>query len=403
MSRGMGRVFQPTYKDKRTGELKTTNTWRWELWVNGKRHSGPAPTEAAANRILKRKIAEAGVGQFIGNAAERMPYSALEDLIRADYKLQGRKSLRRAEISMVHLRAAFGTDRAVRITSERVSRYITTRLDGGAKPATVQKELAALRRMFTLAVRARKLTFGHVPYIPTLNIQNTRSGFFEDAEYQAIRRALSETSRSPEDVQAVTDFMYWTGWRTKETLGLQWRQVDFAHGVIRLDVGSTKNDEGRELPFAVLPELRAVLERQRARTEAVQRETGQILPWVFHRGGKPIKDFLTGWHQACAKSGLSGRLPHDFRRTAVRRYERAGVSRSVAMKLTGHKTESVYRRYAIVASADLRDGLGKVAALTPSKAPAAQVVALASAHAATAQVPPKSRRPAVKLRTEDRA
>jgi hypothetical protein len=89
MSRRMGRVFQPTYKDKRTGELKTANTWRWELWVNGRRHSGPAPTESAANRILKRKISEAGAGQFSGNAAERMSYSVLEDLIRADYKLQG--------------------------------------------------------------------------------------------------------------------------------------------------------------------------------------------------------------------------------------------------------------------------------------------------------------------------
>jgi integrase len=391
MSRGMGRVFQPKYKDKRTGELKTANTWRWELWVNGKRHSGPAQTEAAANRILKRKIAEAGAGQFIGNAAERMPYSTLEDLVRADYKMQERKSLRRAEISMVHLRAAFGTDRAVQITSERISTYITARLDAGAKPATVQKELAALRRMYTLAVRARRLSFGHVPYIPTLNIQNIRTGFFEDAEYDSIRRHLST------DVQPVTDFMYWTGWRTKETLGLQWRQVDFANGVIRLDVGTTKNDEGRELPFAVLPDLRAVLECQRARTEAVQRETGQIIPWVFHRGGERIKDFLTGWHKACEKAGLVGRVPHDFRRTAVRRYERAGVSRSVAMKLTGHKAESVYRRYAIVASADLRDGLGKVAAMAPSTPPAAQVVAIASAHAPTAQVPHKARRSSVRI------
>ena len=54
---------------------------------------------------------------------------------------------------------------------------------------------------------------------------------------------------------------------------------------------------------------------------------------------------------------------HDLRRSAVRRLERAGVSRSVAMQLTGHKTEAIYRRYAIVAEADLREGVAKLAAL----------------------------------------
>jgi len=59
----------------------------------------------------------------------------------------------------------------------------------------------------------------------------------------------------------------------------------------------------------------------------------------------------------------AGRIPHDFRRTAVRNLERAGVSRSVAMKLTGHKTEAVYRRYAIVSEADLHEAVSKLARL----------------------------------------
>ena len=60
---------------------------------------------------------------------------------------------------------------------------------------------------------------------------------------------------------------------------------------------------------------------------------------------------------------MPDRIPHDFRRTAVRNLERAGVSRSVAMKMVGHKTEAIYRRYAIVSESDLREAARKLAAV----------------------------------------
>lgn len=84
---------------------------------------------------------------------------------------------------------------------------------------------------------------------------------------------------------------------------------------------------------------------------------------MFHRQGKPIKSFRQAWTDACTLASVPNRLVHDFRRTAVRNLERAGVPHSVAMKLTGHKTESVYRRYAIVCEADLSEGLKKLAVL----------------------------------------
>jgi integrase len=139
---------------------------------------------------------------------------------------------------------------------------------------------------------------------------------------------------------------------------LQWRQIDFKAGTVRLEPGSTKNTEGRMVVMTA--ELREVLEAQRAYTEQWQRARKRIIPWVFHRRGKPIKDYRTAWRLACEKAGVSGRIPHDLRRTAVRNLERASVPRSVAMKMVGHKTESIYRRYAIVDEGSLRDAAAKL-------------------------------------------
>jgi integrase len=138
-----------------------------------------------------------------------------------------------------------------------------------------------------------------------------------------------------------------------EVQKLHWRQVDLGVGAVRLDPGTTKNDEGREFPFT--KELRVLLEAQKAKTEALQRERGIICPWVFHRAGKPIKYFRRSWKTACKNAGLPGRIPHDFRRTAVRNLVRAGVPERVAMQMTGHKTRSVFERYNIVSSADLME------------------------------------------------
>jgi hypothetical protein len=146
-----------------------------------------------------------------------------------------------------------------------------------------------------------------------------------------------------------------------EILGLTWRQVDFGASTVRLEPGTTKNREGRTFHFT--PELRALLEAQRECTATAQAKTDRIIPNVFHRDGEPIKSFRGAWFTACESAGVPGRIFHDLRRTAVRNLERAGVPRSVAMKLTGHKTEAVYRRYAIVSDADLRDAAVKLAAI----------------------------------------
>ena len=235
-----------------------------------------------------------------------------------------------------------------------------------------------MRLAFSLAVKLGKLS--HRPYLPAPRVENARQGFFEEAEFEALLKNL------PPHVATLVTFLFLSGWRLGEALGLTWNQVDFRAGVVRLEPGTTKNDEGRTFPFSVLSRFEAVLRQQRELTTKVERATGQIVPLVFHRDGKPLGDLRRPWKKACKAIGLPNRIMHDFRRTAVRNLERAGVPRSVAMKLTGHKTESVYRRYAIVSEADLKEGVAKLAKLHESQAVPvkAKVVALSGRKSSSA-------------------
>jgi integrase len=134
-------------------------------------------------------------------------------------------------------------------------------------------------------------------------------------------------------------------------LTLQWRQVDFVANRVRLEQGTTKNKKSREFPMTA--ELRALLEAQRAHTDAVQKKRGAIVPHVFHRDGKPIHYYRRSWITACRQAGVPGHIPHDFRRTAVRNLVRAGIPERVAMQMTGHKTRAVFENYNITSPGDL--------------------------------------------------
>ncbi len=122
------------------------------------------------------------------------------------------------------------------------------------------------------------------------------------------------------------------------------------------------------------PELRAVLERQLTRTRDTEKATGRVIPWLFHREGKPIKSLRRAWRTARKRAGFPDLIPHDFRRTAVRNLERVGVSRSAAMKMIGHKTQSIYSRYAIADESMLQDGAVKLSALHAKEAEATRVI-----------------------------
>jgi integrase len=349
----MGSLYQPKYRAS-DGTLKTAAVWWLKYRANGRiiRESAETEKEQEARRLLKLREGAATEGRPVIPRVERVTVNDLVEDLKRDYQVNERRSADRLAFSLAHLVPVFGTRRAVHVTVADVNAYVTQRQAEGAANGTINRELAALKKMYSLALAAEKLH--RAPRFKLLREDNVRQGFFERESFESVRSHL------PAYVQPVVTFAYITGWRIpSEVLPMQWRQIDFKAGTLRLEPGTTKNREGRL--FIMTPELRAWLERQRAITDALQRRTGRIIPSVFHRRGKPIKGFRKAWAAACKAAGVPGRIPHDFRRTAVRNLERAGVPRSTAMKMVGHKTEAIYRRYAIVDEAMLREGAEKLA------------------------------------------
>lgn len=364
--RGEGSVYQRPDSDK---------WWIGYTLADGKavRESSHSTKRKVAADLLRDRLTAIAAGAFTGREAERLTFDMMADGLRTAYLLAGKRSLTkteateteaakfkgRAEQALGHLAGHFAGWLARNITPATVATYHTERLAAGAAQATVHYEIAILKRAFTVA-RRNGQTMARLEY-QLGAVDNARHGFFERAEFDKVRAQL------PAPLRPVMLFAYLTGWRKREILGLRWQDVDFKSGMVRLEPGTTKNREGRAFPFGALPELAALLKAQREATSAVERERAALVPWVFHRAGQPIRSYDCAWHSACERAGVPGRFVHDFRRSAVRNLERVGVPRSVAMKITGHKTEAVYRRYAIVAESDLNDAAKKLAALAESR------------------------------------
>ena len=319
-------------------------------------------TLKGARDLERKRLGELEAGTWVGPDERRIRLSDLRALLDADYRDKDRKSADRVARAWKHLEVFFsGNPRAVHITTDRLHHYASTRREEGAAAATIRNELTALRRAFRVAVERQRLRPGSVPVFPALRVRNARDVFYTDAEVEAVRREL------PVELRNLWTVAAWTGWRRNELFRLQWAEVDFRAGVVRLNVGTTKNDEGREVPFDAVPELVAAFQAQRDYTRDVERRTGRIVAHVFHRNGKPIKRMDVARQSACRRAGVlapDGRpkVLHDLRRTAARSLTRASVPRHVAMRILGLKTESMWRRYSIIETEDLRDGFAKVLA-----------------------------------------
>ena len=134
-------------------------------------------------------------------------------------------------------------------------------------------------------------------------------------------------------------------------LSMRVRQVDLMSRTIRLDPGTTKNRDGREVTMT-----RRVQELMKLCVFGKQPDD-----FVFTRSnGTPVRDFRGTWEKACERAAVPDLLFHDLRRTAARNLRKAGVAEGVIMKIGGWRTRSVFERYAIVSQADIADAIGKL-------------------------------------------
>jgi integrase len=319
---------------------------------------------AEKKRTLKE--AELERGEDVTATAKRLTFGDMTKKLEAHFTKVKNASWDRAAYAIAkHLEPYFGAYRARAITEERVAEYETFRTEEGASRATLNYELALLRKMFRLSRKSLR----HIPDIQTPDPKNARVGFFEPEDFVAVLAEL------PEDLRPVMELAYVTGWRVKsELLPLTWDRVDLKAGIVRLERYTTKNTEARDVDVSPVPAILDLLKRQRDKTTELEREQGRMIRHVFHRKGKPIIAYDDSWHAACRRAAvekrgnlevvvrpqLIGRIVHDFRRTAVRNLVRAGVSERVAMDITGHKTRAVFDRYNITSAADKTAAMAKL-------------------------------------------
>jgi len=292
-----------------------------------------------ASRLLHQRLAEVG-----SDPAESLRIEHLVDDLFRDYRINEHRSLDDVEARWrLHLKPFFGSIPATQLDSRLLARYIDARREEHASNATINRELACLKRMYRLAYRSTPPRVESVPHFPHLKETNVRQGFITPEQYAKL---VAHCPRLW--LRAMLETAYNYGWRVSELLNLRVGQVDLAARTIRLEPGTTKNPEGREVTI----ESGRLLELLRQCVESKRPEDH-----VFTRGNKRICDFRKRWQNLCTAAGVPGLLFHDLRRTAARNLRAAGVPEEIIMRIAGWKTSGVFKRYAIVNNADVRAAL----------------------------------------------
>lgn len=361
-------------------------------------------TNITEARLLLRQLLErVANGATAGHDPVQLRYADLRQLYLDDLAKNKRKSLRRntttSEVytdSLTHLDPFMGYtkagDRGVKVS--QISRSMITKFENERKAAfastgTINRALAALRRMFKLAIENKMLN--STPLIKTGKELKPRQGFLEIEDYDRLCAAF------PEYVQNLFQIAFYTAMRREEILSLHWSQL--VDGM--LDLGTTKNGIPRMVPLLDgIPETIEKLRRANPNAgdndfiylnrdgdeigsfEKVWQNTcvrlgvktrlcGQVTTSHFSKGYDPawVLDCCAGcraiyeWpdynHRPVEPGEYVGFIFHDLRRSGIRNLIRAGVDPTVAKAISGHESDDVFERYNITSNKDLKEAAAK--------------------------------------------
>jgi integrase len=251
----------------------------------------------------------------------------------------------RLKLAWKHLEPMFGSRPASAVRPIEIADFIAARRAAGIAAATCNREVAILKAAFRHGARLQLVE--RIPMFPKkLKEARPRQGFVEESQYKVLQKNAGELW-----LKTFLAIAFNFGWRKSEILNLRVRNVNLLEDWVALE--TSKNGEGRrvKLTAEIKTLLAACMTGKRPGDFVLTRPNG-------HRVAQPRKD----WYHLCHVSGLGklddggryeGLQMHDMRRSGVRRMRRQGISETVAMKISGHKTASVFKRYDITDERDL--------------------------------------------------
>lgn len=336
-----GSIFRKTYKS-RSGETVKSEGWFVKYYVKGKSHTVSAKTTNYDEAVLflRNRLAESSTYPEHHDMIDRVRMGHLFELLIESYVAKGNRSLGEAKLRVKkYLHERLGHMLAKDFGSRAIREYVRRRKTEDAAPATINKELALIRRSMRLGAQEDPPLVARVPYFEMLPVDNARSGVLSWEQYRDVIRLL------PKHARLATVIAYYTGARRGEILSIRREDVDLKARRILRPASATKNKTARYLP--IYGDMVAELEM------AMEEKTK--CPYLIHYRDERVLEFKHSWETACKAAGAEGALFHDLRRTAVTNMIEAGLSEREAMEISGHKTRSMLDRYHIVSSQRLKN------------------------------------------------